>query len=68
MTPDLRAPPLFCRYAGLLLGITNTFGTIPGILAPIATGYFTEDVSLMKMHLCKKCMIGSQEICEARGL
>ncbi|TNN43231.1 Sialin [Liparis tanakae] len=31
------------RYAGLLLGITNTFGTIPGILAPIATGYFTED-------------------------
>nr|XP_040045516.1 sialin isoform X1 [Gasterosteus aculeatus aculeatus]XP_040045517.1 sialin isoform X1 [Gasterosteus aculeatus aculeatus] len=31
------------RYAGLLLGITNTFGTIPGVVAPIATGYFTED-------------------------
>ncbi|XP_068431199.1 sialin-like isoform X2 [Clinocottus analis] len=34
------------RYAGLLLGITNTFGTIPGIVAPIATGYFTEDRTL----------------------
>ncbi|KAM3596534.1 uncharacterized protein V6R79_016204 [Siganus canaliculatus] len=31
------------RYAGFLLGITNTFGTIPGVVAPIATGYFTED-------------------------
>ncbi|XP_034057480.1 sialin isoform X3 [Gymnodraco acuticeps] len=30
------------RYAGFLLGISNTFGTIPGVLAPIATGYFTE--------------------------
>lgn len=37
----------FCpgRYAGFLLGITNTFGTIPGVMAPIVTGYFTEDVS-----------------------
>ncbi|XP_059205309.1 sialin [Centropristis striata] len=34
------------RYAGFLLGITNTFGTIPGIVAPIATGYFTEDHTL----------------------
>ncbi|KAM4725873.1 sialin isoform 1-T1 [Anableps anableps] len=31
------------RYAGFLLGITNTFGTIPGVVAPIVTGYFTED-------------------------
>ncbi|KAK5883235.1 hypothetical protein CesoFtcFv8_019589 [Champsocephalus esox] len=30
------------RYAGFLMGISNTFGTIPGVLAPIATGYFTE--------------------------
>ncbi|XP_034016091.1 sialin [Thalassophryne amazonica] len=34
------------RYAGFLLGITNTFGTIPGAVAPIVTGYFTEDHSL----------------------
>lgn len=34
------------RYAGFLLGITNTFGTIPGVMAPIATGYFTEDHTL----------------------
>ncbi|XP_019726374.1 sialin isoform X2 [Hippocampus comes] len=31
------------RYAGFLLGITNTFGTIPGVIAPIVTGYFTKD-------------------------
>ncbi|XP_061679481.1 sialin isoform X2 [Syngnathoides biaculeatus] len=31
------------RYAGFLLGITNTFGTVPGVVAPIVTGYFTED-------------------------
>ncbi|XP_023264359.1 sialin-like, partial [Seriola lalandi dorsalis] len=31
------------RYAGFLLGITNTFGTIPGVVAPIVTGYFTKD-------------------------
>uniref|UniRef100_A0A1A7X3F5 Sialin n=2 Tax=Iconisemion striatum TaxID=60296 RepID=A0A1A7X3F5_9TELE len=34
------------RYAGFLLGITNTFGTIPGVMAPIVTGYFTEDHSM----------------------
>ncbi|KAM8767608.1 sialin [Acanthopagrus schlegelii] len=34
------------RYAGFLLGFTNTFGTIPGVLAPIVTGYFTEDHTL----------------------
>ncbi|KAG9355599.1 hypothetical protein JZ751_000437 [Albula glossodonta] len=33
------------RYAGVLLGITNTFGTIPGVLAPIVVGYLTKDVS-----------------------
>ncbi|KAG7219322.1 hypothetical protein INR49_003440 [Caranx melampygus] len=35
------------RYAGFLLGITNTFGTIPGVVAPIATGYFTKDHTLL---------------------
>ncbi|XP_017551738.1 sialin [Pygocentrus nattereri] len=35
------------RYAGILLGITNTFGTIPGVLAPIAVGYLAKDHSLL---------------------
>lgn len=41
------SPPhsLLLRYAGMLLGITNTFGTIPGALAPIVMGYLTRDVS-----------------------
>ncbi|CAI5691422.1 unnamed protein product [Oreochromis niloticus] len=34
------------RYAGFLFGITNTFGSIPGAVAPIVTGYFTEDHTL----------------------
>ncbi|ROL48694.1 Sialin [Anabarilius grahami] len=34
------------RYAGMLLGITNTFGTIPGVLAPIVVGYLTKDHSV----------------------
>uniref|UniRef100_A0AAY4C683 Major facilitator superfamily (MFS) profile domain-containing protein n=1 Tax=Denticeps clupeoides TaxID=299321 RepID=A0AAY4C683_9TELE len=34
------------RYAGFLLGITNTFGTIPGVLSPIAVGYLAKDVSI----------------------
>lgn len=38
---------LFLRYAGVLLGITNTFGTIPGVVAPIVTGYLTKDVSFL---------------------
>ncbi|KAF4073965.1 hypothetical protein AMELA_G00249260 [Ameiurus melas] len=35
------------QYAGILLGITNTFGTIPGVLAPIAVGHLANDHSLM---------------------
>ncbi|XP_062846636.1 sialin [Trichomycterus rosablanca] len=35
------------QYAGILLGITNTFGTIPGMLAPIAVGQLAKDHSLM---------------------
>lgn len=35
------------RYAGMLLGITNTFGTIPGVLAPIAVGHLAKNHSLL---------------------
>ncbi|MCI4392097.1 hypothetical protein PGIGA_G00142080 [Pangasianodon gigas] len=35
------------QYAGILLGITNTFGTIPGVLAPIVTGQLAKDYTLM---------------------
>lgn len=41
------------RFAGFLLGITNTFGTIPGVVAPIVTGYFTEDVSVKQTDYWK---------------
>ena len=31
------------RYAGILMGISNTFATIPGFLSPIVTGYITKN-------------------------
>ena len=27
------------RYAGVIMGIANTFGTIPGMTSPVLTGY-----------------------------
>lgn len=30
------------RYAGVLMGVTNTIGTIPGILAPAITGFIIQ--------------------------
>ena len=34
------------QYAALLMGISNTLGTVPGIISPAITGYLTEDKSL----------------------
>lgn len=39
------------RYAGILLGITNSFGTIPGIAAPTVVGYLTAQHSLSGWRL-----------------
>ena len=36
------------RYAGILFGITNTMGTIPGMLSPIVVGALTPNVSSEK--------------------
>jgi len=32
-------------FAGVVFGITNTFGTIPGILSPYIVGVITKHVS-----------------------
>jgi len=31
------------RFSGILMGITNTFATIPGFVTPAVTGYFTNN-------------------------
>ena len=31
------------RFGGVILGLTNTCGTVPGILTPLVTGFFTEE-------------------------
>lgn len=35
-----------CRYAGILLGITNSFATIPGMVGPVIAKNLTYNVSL----------------------
>lgn len=35
------------RYAGVLYGITNTFATVPGMVAPIVAGALTPNVSAL---------------------
>lgn len=32
-------------YAGLVFGISNTFGTVPGIVAPYLVGVVTKNVN-----------------------
>ena len=34
------------QYAAILMGISNTIGTIPGIISPAITGYLVEDKSV----------------------
>ncbi|XP_078456801.1 sialin-like [Lampetra planeri] len=39
------------QYAGVLLGISNTFNNLPGFLAPTLTGYLTEHDTLKEWHM-----------------
>ncbi len=34
------------HYAGILMGLSNCVGSIPGFLVPILTGYIVEDTSV----------------------
>ena len=34
------------QYAAILMGVSNTLGTIPGIISPSITGYLVEDKSV----------------------
>jgi ACS family sodium-dependent inorganic phosphate cotransporter-like MFS transporter 5 len=38
------------RYAGIIFGISNTSGTLGGVLAPVAIGIITEDVSVIYLQ------------------
>lgn len=38
------------RFAGILVGITNSFGTVPGIVGPYIIGYLTVN-QVMLFHL-----------------
>lgn len=43
------------RYAGVLMGITNSAGTIPGIIGPFVVGVLTDNkVCLIFLHLLMK--------------
>lgn len=51
VTRSLTSMTLPCRYAGILLGITNTFATIPGMVGPVIAKSLTPDVS--RQLVCK---------------
>ena len=34
---------LLIQYAAILMGISNTIGTIPGIISPQLTGFIVQD-------------------------
>lgn len=40
-------------YASILMGISNTFGTVPGIVSPILTGYIVS-TPVKLLNLSKK--------------
>ena len=44
------------RYAGVLFGFTNTFSTLPGIIAPYVVTALTPDVSLFYL-ICYKFIV-----------
>ena len=47
------------RYACVIMGLTNTVGTITGFLSPMMVGYITfNKVGLKQMHL-RSCMFNS---------
>lgn len=31
------------QYAGMMMGFVNTFGTIPGMISPVVTGYVVQN-------------------------
>ena len=39
------------RYAGVLMGITNTAGTIPGIVGPFVVGVLTNNEVCYRKHV-----------------
>ena len=36
------------RYAGVLMGVSNTFATVPGFLSPLVTGHIAKNKVVMK--------------------
>ena len=42
------------RYAGVLMGISNTFATVPGFLSPLVTGHIARNKVAIKWVLCLK--------------
>ena len=38
------------RYAGLLMGLSNTFGSMPGFLSPMLTGYIAHSKVLHQFN------------------
>jgi len=58
-----------CRHAGVLFGISNTIGTIPGFLAPTLAGLITPNVSSFSLFVRSlKCNVTGNPISNAESL
>ena len=54
-------------YAGILLGITNSFATVPGFLGPTVVGILTED-KVTRIFSCHSDFLPSEVLPEILGL
>jgi len=44
------------KYAGILMGISNTVATIPGFVGPQVAKMIAKKVSLLYVHICEFCL------------
>ena len=54
-------------FSGVVFGITNTFGTMPGIIAPYIVGVITKDVrglvlGLESINICKSFFFNKSKL------
>ena len=54
-------------FAGLIFGMVNTFGTMPGIIAPYIVGVITKDVrglvlGLESINICKSFFFNKSKL------
>ena len=50
-------------YAGIVFGITNTFGTLPGVIGPYIVGVITKNVTMTTTSSCRVVFLLLESFC-----